>query len=259
MNDSDSESNCGSEASDVENGAYKRHVEFLLMFIDTLTDVTIGDSWYAKGTLFNVKKFVRQIGTNDRVTLLYDTMTDVKRWALAIAPYKQRIVEYTMFALQQHYIDRPLDRMVYDMLSEQSFTIGYDTYKNLATEKRLAAANWLVSLLASTKNYCVNEKTDISSDDWARGIAEKLRERRKYLELVILTITDFIYRALREIIAPETIDKLRTIAHEIVNRKFDHLETYRARMDNLKRENDDSMEAVKPKKKRNTCPSKRLR
>lgn len=92
-----------------------------------------------------IVRLIKTIGTNDNVTTLYETVTSMSHWRLATSKYKEPLFEYTIFGTMRYRLDCPLDRLVYSLLAEQSLTMVYNKYKELATDDKLCNFKIIVS------------------------------------------------------------------------------------------------------------------
>lgn len=248
MNESDDREE--SDVSEVTN-EYERHTKLLLIVFETVTKVMFGrDDWYIRGTTYHLRKLIELIGTNDRVTLVYDTITNDKKWHLAIAPYDRRIIEYTMFGLQQHYIDRPLDRMVYDMLNEQSFSIGYSTYKIVTTKDFLVSVTPFVQSLQFTRNICERNSLRMSENEWEGYISETFKKKRDSIELLLLTLLDGIENIIKRLFSLENLKKVKLIVQEMIERELTKYESCLREEEKIS--SDDTNDDTKSVRKRNT-------
>lgn len=94
-------------------------------------------------------RMIRSIGKDQDISMLYETITSANQWRMAISAYKKPLYEHAMFGAIEYRLDRPLDRLVYALLVNQSLTVVYNTYKNWLTDER---ANAMLSYVTYLEN-----------------------------------------------------------------------------------------------------------
>lgn len=105
-----------------------------------------------------VDRMIRSIGRDPDISMLYETITSANQWRMAISAYKKPLYEHAMFGAIEYQLDRPLDRLMYALLVNQSLTVFYNAYKNWLTDERANAMLSYVSYLENLRRCLADAK-----------------------------------------------------------------------------------------------------
>lgn len=158
-------------------------VEFIFDTFQSLIHTPDTSTTYILGV---IKKLTRSINRSKNVTLLYRTLVDSDRFCDAIVPYETQLSMCCYFGFVQYEFRRPLDKMVYNVLKEQSFDMIYPNYAVMATDAHLQVFGRYVKMLTKAKRFLRVDRDKL--DAIARRINDTCETNFKHV-LATLALT----------------------------------------------------------------------
>lgn len=90
-------------------------IEYVSSFVRFIRELMVNVFDVSPFVADEIDKISNAIGRDQDVTWLYETVTNINSWRLAVSPYAKPSIEHAMFGAITYVLHCPLDRMVYSL------------------------------------------------------------------------------------------------------------------------------------------------